>query len=104
MQIQIRDGKVSDYVYLTEGGPLLFDDPGEFSAVLDLSRVERGRSAMTFWFDVVENTSGLPINHAPMRYQEFEKVLFHKNIQQGRVHGRFRFNKRGVSISLELVS
>lgn len=91
------------------------DVTGEFVAELHFVYSETGRSSVTLWFrfdyfaPVQPDDQDryyecpVPLNYAPMRFAEFEKLLRQKNIPAGDVSGTFRFNTKGPSVSLELV-
>lgn len=86
------------------------DVEGTFYAELSLSHYEETRSSVTWWFNVEQshflNPEGapeIPITRVPMRSAEFYKLLCFKSVSSGFVTGRFRFNKKGTSVSLELV-
>jgi hypothetical protein len=71
---------------------------GEFPATMRYVEAERGRSAVTFWF---ERTDDGFCTKYPFRLTEFEKVF--KRSIDGTICGHFKFNKRGASYSCELL-
>lgn len=88
-----------EYMVSNERTPREHREIEPWTGYLFFSRTEQGRSSLVFYFSSDED--GGP--EYPMRYQEFEEVLRYNVLRNGKVYGRWGFNKRGASISLEML-